>query len=129
MLDAHTALPYKERVMQAVVETEDYLKSVRRIGLTENESQAIITHIAEHPTAGDEIKGTGGARKVRFAAKGKGKSGGVRVVTFYSGTNIPIFLLDVFAKNEKVNLSQAEKNMLKKILGAVADTYRSQRRH
>jgi hypothetical protein len=38
--------------------------------------------MAAKPDAGDEIRGTGGARKIRFAAKGKGKSGGVRVITF-----------------------------------------------
>jgi hypothetical protein len=62
------------------------------------------------------MPGTGGARKVRFAAKGKGKSGGVRVITFYSGQEIPVFLLNVFAKNEKIDLTAAERNEMKKIL-------------
>jgi len=77
-----------------------------------------------NPAAGDEIKGTGGARKVRFAGKGKGKSGGYRVITFYSGNDIPVFLLNVFAKNEKIDLSQAERNDLKMTLAALANTYR-----
>jgi hypothetical protein len=115
--------------MQAVVETDDYLKDLRKAGLTEEERQSIINFVAEHPIAGDEIKGTGGARKIRFAAKGKGKSGGVRVITFYSGDDIPIFLLNVFAKNEKVDLTQAERNLLKKILGQTAAAYRARRRH
>jgi hypothetical protein len=42
---------------------------------------------------------------VRFAGKGKGKSGGYRVITFYSGSDIPVFLLNMFAKNEKADLA------------------------
>lgn len=115
--------------MQAVYETAEYLKNLKKLGLSEDEQTAIVDFIAENPTAGDEIKGTGGARKVRFAAKGKGKSGGVRVITFYSGPDIPVFLLNIFGKNQKADLTQGEKNELKKFLGQVADAYRSKRRH
>ena len=80
--------------------------------------------IAANPDAGKEIRGSGGARKVRFAGKGKGKSGGYRVITFYSGEDIPVFLLNLFAKNEKADLSQAERNELKTVLAGLADAYR-----
>ena len=83
--------------------------------------------MAAHPDAGDEVRGTGGARKVRFAAKGKGKSGGVRVITFFSGPEIPVFLLNVFAKNEKIDLSAEERSTLKKILIRLVDAYRGRR--
>jgi hypothetical protein len=83
-----------------------------------------VDFMAANPDAGNEIKGTGGARKVRFAGKGKGKSGGYRIITFYSGEDIPLFLLNVFAKNEKTDLSQAERNELKTVLAALADAYR-----
>lgn len=114
--------------MQAVVETEDYLRDAKAAKLTENERTAIVDYIAENPMAGDEIPGTGGARKVRFAAKGKGKSGGVRIITFYSGVDIPVFLLNVFAKGDKIDLTQAERNELKKVLGLLANAYRRRRR-
>lgn len=110
--------------MQTVIETETFLRDAKAAGLTEQERTEIVAFIAFNPMAGDEIKGTGGARKVRFAGKGKGKSGGYRVITFYSGSNIPIFLLNVFAKNEKIDLSQAERNELKLTLVALADAYR-----
>ena len=61
----------------------------------------------------------------KMFAKGKGKSGGVRIITFYSGADIPVFLLNVFVKGDKVNLTQAERNALKKILGRVAQAYRN----
>jgi len=80
--------------------------------------------IARNPQAGDIIKGTGGARKVRVPGRGKGKSGGFRVITYFGGGDIPIFLLNIFAKSERVDLSQAERNELRKILRALGDTYR-----
>jgi len=70
------------------------------------------------------MKGTGGAQKIRFAGRGKGKSGGYRVVTFFAGNDIPVFLLSIFSKGEKANLSQAERNELKQILGSLAEVYR-----
>lgn len=113
--------------MQTVIETEEYLKDAKQVGLSNVELINIVDFIADNPTAGNEIKGTGGARKLRFAAKGKGRSGGVRVITFYSGIDIPVFLLNVFAKNEKIDLSQRERNELKKILSDMAGIYRNKK--
>ena len=87
--------------MQTVVETEAYLRDAKAAKLSDDERKEIVNFLAANPGAGHEIPGTGGARKVRFAGKGKGKSGGYRVITFYSGEDIPVFLLNVFAKNEK----------------------------
>ncbi len=70
------------------------------------------------------MRGTGGARKIRFAGRGKGKSGGYRIVTFYAGKDIPVFLLSIFSKGEKADLSQAERNEFKQILTSLAETYR-----
>ncbi|MGD0008575.1 MAG: type II toxin-antitoxin system RelE/ParE family toxin [Terriglobia bacterium] len=110
--------------MQTVVETESYLRDAKATGLSDDERKEIVDFMAAQPDAGHEIPGTGGARKLRFAGKGKGKSGGYRVITFYSGEDIPVFLLNVFAKNEKTDLSQKERNQFKTILAAIADTYR-----
>ena len=110
--------------MQTIVETESFIKDAKSAGLSDEERKQIIEFIAKNPLAGNEMAGTGGARKVRFAAKGKGKSGGVRVITFYSGVDIPVFLLNVFAKGDKVNLTKAERNELKKVLEDLAEAYR-----
>ncbi|NTU50149.1 MAG: type II toxin-antitoxin system RelE/ParE family toxin, partial [Desulfobulbaceae bacterium] len=99
--------------MQVVIETPDYLFDAKDLGLTDEERRTIVDYVAQTPDAGVEIKGTGGARKIRFAGRGKGKSGGYRVVTFYGGNDIPVFLLSIFSKGEKANLSQAERNELK----------------
>jgi hypothetical protein len=110
--------------VQTVVETESFVRDARATGLTDKERLGIVDFIAANPDAGKEIRGTGGARKVRFAGKGKGKSGGYRVITFFTGEDIPVFLLNVFAKNEKTDLSQAERNELKTVLAALANAYR-----
>ena len=77
--------------MHTVVETAAYLADAKAAGMTEHEKErnAVVEMIASYPEAGDEIGGTGGARKVRVAGRGKGKSGGYRVITFYSGEDLP----------------------------------------
>ena len=71
------------------------------------------------------MPGTGGARKIRVAGRGKGKSGGYRVVTYYAASDVPVFLLTVINKGEKANLSKAEQNALRVELSAIADDYRA----
>ncbi len=85
---------------------------------------AIVEAVAKNPRAGDEITRTGGARKLRVAGRGKGKSGGFRVITFYSGEEIPVFLLALYSKGEKANLTMAERNELKSILAEIVQAYR-----
>ncbi|GJL51501.1 MAG: toxin RelE [Nitrospirales bacterium] len=109
--------------MHAVVETDEYLRQAKHCRITDAERESFIDFIADHPSAGKEISGTGGVRKVRFPKPGMGKSGGYRVVTFYSGENIPVFLLSVFAKSDKTTLTQAEKNSLRSTMGELVKTY------
>ena len=110
--------------MHTVVETPEYLSDAKAAGLTLHEQSTIVEYMASHPDAGDPIPGTGGARKVRFAGRGKGKSGGYRVITFFTGKNLPVFLLNVFAKGEKINLTKAERNELRAILAEIASAYK-----
>jgi len=93
----------------------------------ESERLAIVAWIAANPAAGDVIEGPGGARKVRFGGKGKGKSGGFRVITFFSRADIPVFSLNIFAKNEKTGLTPKECRVLKTVLADIVKTYRSAR--
>lgn len=111
--------------MQTVIEAPEFLRRAKECGVTDEERAEIVDFIAANPMAGDEISGAGGARKVRFAGKGRGKSGGHRVITFYSGEDIPVFLITVFTKNEKADLSQKERNTLRQILPEVAKAYRT----
>lgn len=111
--------------MQAVVETHSFRRAANAAGLTEEERLAITNLVAANPMLGDLMEGTGGARKFRMAARGKGKSGGYRVVTFYAAEDVPVFLLDLFVKGEKVSLTKAERNELKGILATLADEWRA----
>jgi hypothetical protein len=109
--------------MQTVVETPSYLTAAKDAGMTDAVRQAVVDALAKDPDQGIVIKGTGGFRKVRVAAEGKGKSGSFRVVWFFSGPSIPIFLITVFAKNDADNLTQAERNTLAKMAKTLVDTY------
>ena len=109
--------------MQSVIETPDYLADAKATDLSDVERQKIVTTLATTPMAGDEIPGTGGARKVRFAGRGKGKSGGYRVITFYSGPGVPVFLLNVFAKGDRIDLTKAERNELRQVLADLTSDY------
>jgi hypothetical protein len=64
---------------------------------------------------------------MRFAGRGKGKSGGYRVITFFAGTNIPVFLLNIFAKNEKTDLTPKERRILKSVLADMVKAYTPRR--
>ncbi|MCO7737537.1 type II toxin-antitoxin system RelE/ParE family toxin [Brucella intermedia] len=93
--------------------------------MTEDERLRLNNLLAENPMAGDLIQGTGGARKLRFAKPGKGKSGSYRVITYYAADDVPVFIMDVYSKGEKINLTASDKAALKKILDTVAEDWRA----
>lgn len=101
--------------MQTVAETSAYLSAADDAGMTEAERLAVIDLLASNPSAGEVMVGTGGCRKLRLAGRGKGKSGGYRVITFFGGEDIPVYLLTVFSKGDRANLSQAERNDLSQV--------------
>ena len=111
--------------MQTVIETPSYLRHAKEAGVTEEERAAIVANIAADPQAGDLIQGTGGARKMRFARPSAGKSGGYRIITFYAVEDVPVFLLDVYGKGDKANLTKAERNELAAVLGGIVEAYRA----
>jgi hypothetical protein len=112
--------------MHAVAELPGFTATVRDAGLSDLQARRIVDRIAASPTAGEPIPGTGGPRKVRCGGRGKGKSGGFRVITFCSGPEVPVFLITLFAKG----LTQAERNAMKRELaGLVEDYRRGARRH
>ena len=98
-------------MLLTIAELPEYLRSAAKL-LADTERRAIIDHLAAHPAAGDLIEGTGGVRKLRWGRDGRGKSGGVRVIYYFHGEAMPLYLLTMFAKNERANLSKAERNAL-----------------
>ncbi|MEA2872268.1 MAG: hypothetical protein QOH67_2244, partial [Hyphomicrobiales bacterium] len=69
--------------MHAIIETSAFISDAAAAGVSEDERFEVIDFIAENPTAGAIMPGTGGARKIRIAGRGKGKSGGYRIVTYF----------------------------------------------
>jgi hypothetical protein len=112
--------------MQTVVETPSYLADAERL-FSPDERKAIVDRLAADPSCGVIIPGSGGIRKVRFGFGGRGKSGGARIIYLFSGKSLPVFVLAVFAKNEKANLSAAERNSLAKIVIDMIENYRRQK--
>jgi hypothetical protein len=110
--------------MHAVIETSVFLRDAARAGISETECDEIITMIARDPMAGDVIPGTGGARKLRVAGRGKGKSGGFRIITYFAAEDVPILMLAVIDKGERADLTKAEQNELRAELSGVAEDYR-----
>jgi len=106
----------------------EFLRSAKKLGMTQEEREEVIDMIAANPSLGDEISGTGGMRKVRIAAKGKGKSGGYRLITFFSGTEIPVFLVTIYTKSQKSTITDKEKSSLKTLSSAIVETYKRKRK-
>lgn len=109
--------------MHSVVETGTYLRSAAALRLSEEERLDIVNTVAANPVVGNLVPGTGGARKVRIAGRSKGKSGGYRVITFYCAVDVPVFLLDIYGKNEKADMSGAERNELRALLASLAQAW------
>jgi hypothetical protein len=106
-----------------VVETPSYLAIANKL-FSDEESADIVNLVSADPEAGDVMTGTGGFRKLRVARQGMGKSGGARVVYIWRNDKFPVFLITVFPKNEKANLTKKERNDLKKRADDIFDTYR-----
>ena len=107
--------------LQTVVETPAYLKAARGV-LSDALRATVVDMVAENPEAGVPLGG--GVRKVRVARLGRGKSVGERVVFLFAGEDIPVFLLTVFAKNEKANLSNRDLTALIAAAKELAADYR-----
>lgn len=102
-----------------VVETHSFLRRAKGL-LSDEERAELVAYLAENPEAGSIMVGTGGLRKVRWAREGEGKSGGYRVIHYFHSKNIPLFILLIFSKTEQANLSQAEKNDMKRLTATLA---------
>lgn len=112
--------------MQTIVELPEFQRKTDKL-LSNSERLSIINYLAAHPASGDIMQGTGGIRKLRWSAQGKGKSGGVRVIYYYHNESIPLFLLTLFGKGEKANLSKSERNDLAKLTSLLIKNYEGQK--
>ena len=110
--------------LQTVVELPEFLRRAKAI-MSEDERAGLVTFLAANPAVGVALGG--GLRKVRVPREGGGKSGGYRTIYVFGGVHMPIFLVTVFAKNEKGNLSKAELAAAVQLSKALLATYGDQR--
>lgn len=104
--------------MRRVVRSSRYERAAARL-LGPSAQQELEESITAEPERHPLIPGTGGFRKARWRRPGGGKSGGVRVIYFFMVRPDLVFLADMYAKNEKENLTHAERNQLQKIASEI----------
>ena len=110
-------------IPMTVVETAQFLRQARDVW-TENERADFVDFIARNPESGDVIPETGGVRKLRWRRQGSGKRGGVRVIYFYYTANVPLFLLMIYAKAVRGDVSPDAKKVLAEFAARLKRTMR-----
>ncbi len=108
--------------MLTVAEVPEYIRRSEKL-LSDGERRDVANYLAAHPKAGDLMEGTGGVRKLRWGRGGQGKSGGVRVIYYFHSEAMPLYLLTLFAKNERANLGKAERNDLAGLVEILVQTW------
>ncbi len=106
---------FKMEVLYSFRESKKFTQQLINL-LSDEDYSAFQNKIIKSPQAGKVIKGSGGIRKIRWMAKGKGKSGGVRIIYYLAIQKDYIFMLDIYPKNEKEDLSPFELKTLKRLV-------------
>jgi hypothetical protein len=104
-----------KKILYSFLETANFTNRAAKL-LSEEEYEKFQWFLVQYPEGGDLIPNGGGIRKIRLAAKGKGKRGGARVIYYLAVGKEKIFLLDIYAKNERADLTLPEFNKLRKIV-------------
>jgi hypothetical protein len=106
-----------------VAETDTFVRQAGALW-TEEERLEFIDYIARNPDAGAIIPGSGGVRKVRWSRQGSGKRGGVRIIYYYLHMGAPLFLLMIYAKADRDDLSPEAKRAAQKLTARIKQVYR-----
>ena len=104
----------------------EFEKQWNKMGLTDDDLRRLQYELLDDPQKGDVMQGTGGLRKLRFAFEHRGKSGSSRIVYVDFAFYEKIFLITAYPKNEKDNLSQAERNSIKKLIEMLEQTLKGE---
>ena len=97
-------------------EVPSFTKKWQSLGLTDEDLRSLENILLKNPKMGDVIQGTGGIRKIRIPYDDIGKRGGGRVIYIDIEVKECIYFLNVYVKNEKLDLSEEEKKILKKLV-------------
>lgn len=103
----------------------EFDKNWKSMGLSDEDLRRLENLILQNPEAGALMQGTGGLRKLRFALDNRGKSGSARVCYVDFIIQETVFLITAYPKNEKENLSKAERNTIHKLIVALEHMLRS----
>ena len=106
-----------------VVEVESFIRDTSGL-LSEDEKDELKFYLATNPDAGVIIQGSGGVRKLRWAASGRGKRGGGRVIYLFDDFDAPLYLFKFFTKAAKSDLTAQEKKELSGIVSAIVKEHK-----
>ena len=98
------------------IQTKEFSSNWERLGFRDDDLRRLELDIMSDPSKYPVMQGTGGLRKARFAFENQGKSGGVRVCYVDFVIKETIYLITIYPKNEKDNLSKDERNEIKKMI-------------
>lgn len=111
----------ERQIARTFIQTTEFTKQWKNLGFDDEDLRQLELLILQHPDIGPVMEGTGGLRKMRFAYEGRGKSGSVRVCYVDFICLETVYLITDFPKNEKENLSKAERNEIKKRLSILLE--------
>jgi len=106
-----------DRILLGFIETKWFTKQVSKL-LSDDEYSLMQWRLIQIPDIGDVIPGGGGIRKFRFAAKSKGKRGGARVIYYLAASRDQIYMLDIYSKDEKSDITLPRLRELKQLVEA-----------
>jgi hypothetical protein len=107
----------------AVIETPEFVARTRKL-MSDEDREELIGYLSRNPMAGVVVPGAGGVRKLRWALEGRGKSGGARIIYYFHNMDVPLFALTAFAKNDRSNLTQQERNDFRRLVKVLVEPYR-----
>ena len=100
----------------------EFEKQWKHLNLTDTELHRLQYELLLDPEVGAVMQGTGGVRKMRFALDNRGKSGSIRVIYVDFAFYEKIYLLTAYPKNEKDNLTNAERNAIKAVVEKLGES-------
>lgn len=97
-------------------ETEVFKRAIKKEKISSDDFEELKKELSINPEKGDVIKNSGGVRKIRMSIDNKGKSGGARVIYFYFSIDEEIFLITVYKKGNKENVTDEDLKIFKKLV-------------
>jgi hypothetical protein len=98
-----------------IFETSIFTKKIIAL-LNDEEYRSLQNILVERPDSGDIIQGSGGIRKIRWGASGRGKRGGARVIYYWANPHDQLFMLYAYAKNERDDLTKDQLSVLRAVV-------------